>query len=322
MWKNVAPPICMAVFLYSLAAAQQWREQEEVLERYDQADITTVVDVIRKDLLSKDVLVQDAGCIILSKALDGFVKGDRRAESVFAQLSGDRNVVASAADIIDSRLLGWYNRERPDEDDDDIGPYVPLFHILAGTDSKTARETLARSFLFLHNRTDVLKGIVVNEELVGTLLKRLRVINERYCCVFPGREFVAEMLEKDSRLNMLDIYEDLLMAKKDLQAKVASEMSEFIAECLDYGDAKNGHTVRVKAAKIAGMLMANGESGLKPTIEDMSRHDPYFVHKKVGRAGYSIAELRYPVRDICSKIMLVHGCGRSAATPPRQAARP
>jgi hypothetical protein len=39
-------------------------------------------------------------------------------------------------------------------------------------------------------------------------------------------------------------------------------------------------------------------------IEDVSKNDPYYVHKYNGNAGYTLTELNYPVREIGSKILL------------------
>jgi hypothetical protein len=73
---------------------------------------------------------------------------------------------------------------------------------------------------------------------------------------------------------------------------------------MEYGDSKNGHLIRIKAAKIAGILVKDGENDLAPKIEDLSKNDPYYVHKHNGKTGYSMTELIYPVREIGSKIPL------------------
>ena len=275
-----------------------------MLEDYEHVEIITIIDTIKKDLLSEDALLQDAGCIILLKTLERLRQGDRNAELIFAQLSGDKKVVNAAADIVDSRLLGWYNLEKPEENDDDIKLYTPLFHILGKADDKSARGTLVRSFLYLGGRKDILEGIPMNDELVAVSLKRLEIIKERLCCVYPGRDFVVEMLEKDSRTELLDIFEKFLLANKNVGEKTKREIKEFITDCMGYGDSKNGYLIRVKAAKIAGILVRDGENDLTRKIEDLWKSDPYYVHKYNGNAGYSMTELIYPVREISSKILL------------------
>jgi hypothetical protein len=280
------------------------REQARMLENYEHVEINSIIDTIKKDLLSEDALVQDAGCIILLKTLERLKQGDGKAELVFAQLSGDKKAVNAAADIIDSRLLGWYSRAKADENDDDIQLYTPLFYILGKADDRSARGTLVRSILYLSGRKDILEGIPMSEEMVAVSLRRLAVIEEKLCCVYPGRDFVIEMLDKDSRFDMLDIFETFLLANKNLSEKTKKEIKEFVTDCMGYGDSKNGYLIRIKAVKIAAILVKNGENDLTSKIEDLSKNDPYYVHKSTGKAGYSMTELIYPVREIGSKILL------------------
>jgi hypothetical protein len=308
MLKNIICSFFLFFFMFLQNACggsgEGLREQERMLENYEDVKIIALIDTIKKDLLSEDALLQDAGCIILMKTLERLKEGDRKAEFIFIQLSGDKKVVGIAADIIDSRLLGWYNREKPEENDDDIKIYTPLFQILGKADDKTARGTLVRSFLFLYGRKDILKGIQMNEELVTISLKRLEILKEKLCCVYPGRDCVIDMLEKDSRLGMLDIFESLLMANKKLSEKMKNEIKEFVIGCMEYGDLKNGSLIRIKAAAIAGILVKGGEKDLARKIEDLSKNDQYYVHKYDGKTGYSLTELKYPVREISLKILL------------------
>jgi hypothetical protein len=308
MLKKIICPILFCVFMILQNACggsrEGLREQERMLENYENVEINALIDSITKDLLSEDALLQDAGCIILLKTLGRLKEGDRKAEFIFVQLSGNEKVVSYTADIIDSRLLGWYNREKPEENDDDIKIYTPLFHILGKADDKYARGTLARSFLFLYGRKDILEEIPMNEELAAISLKRLNVLKEKLCCLYPGRDCVIDMLEKDSRLGMLDIFESFLMANKKLSEKMKKEIKEFIIGCMEYGNSKNGSLIRMKAAKIAGILVKGGEKDIARKIEDLSKNDPYYVHKYSGKAGYSMTELKYPVREISSKILL------------------
>jgi hypothetical protein len=249
-------------------------------------------------------LVQDAGCIILLKTLEGLKKDDRKSQFIFDKLSGDQKVAGSTADIIDSRLLGWYNPEASEEIDDEIRIYTPLFHILGKAESKMARGTLARSILYLRGHPDILKMIPMNEELASFSLRRLKDIESRFCCLYPGRESIVDMLEKDSRYGLLDMYESYLLANNRPGEEMKKEMREFVIECMGYGDSKNGYVIRIKAAKLAGMLVKGGEIDLLGKIKEVSQTDPYYVHAYIGRAGYSLTELNYPVREISSKILL------------------
>jgi hypothetical protein len=174
-----------------------------LLETYEHVDASKIIDTVKQDLLSKDALVQDAGCLVLLKTLEGFKKGQKRDQFIFGELSADPKVVGSVVDIIDSRLLGWYNPQVPEEIDEDIRIYSPLFIILGKANNKMARYTLAKSFLYLGGHPDILNLIPMNEELTVYSLRRLKDIESRFCCIYPGKEVVVDMLAKDSRYRML-----------------------------------------------------------------------------------------------------------------------
>lgn len=308
MLKNIVRSILLFIVMFLQNAcggsSEGLQEQARMLENYEHVEINTIIDAIKKDLLSEDALSQDAGCIILLKTLEGLKKDDRKSQFIFDKLSGDQKVVGNAADIIDSRLLGWYNREESEEIDDDIRIYTPLFHILGKADSKMARGTLARSFLYLRGHPDILKMIPMNEELASFSLRRLKDIESKFCCLYPGREAVVDMLEKDSRYGMLEMFESYLATNNKPSEEMKKEIKEFVLDCMGYGDSKNGYLIRIKAVEIAGMLVKGGEKDLARKIEDLSKNDPYYVHKYNGKAEYSMTELKYPVREISSKILL------------------
>jgi hypothetical protein len=274
-----------------------------MLEKYEHLDANTIVDTVKKDMVSKDVLVQDAGCLILLKTLEGFHKGDEKSEFIFGKLSEDQNVVNCAADIIDSRLLGWYNPEDADEIDEDIRIYTPLFVVLGKANNKMARYVLAKSFLYLRGHPDVLKLIPMNEELAVYSIRRLKDIESRYCCIYPGKEVVVDMLEKDSRYRLLEMFLNFLETNNKQGDKMKKEMKEFVIDCLKYGDSKNGYIIRILAAKLAGNLVKDGDMELLGMIKELSKTDPYYVHAYIGKAGFSLTELHYPVREACKKML-------------------
>ena len=96
------------------------RDQAIILEHSGNFAVNAVFNTVRKDLLSKDDLLQNAGCIILLKMLDRLANRDREAEICFSRLADDAKVVNSVASIIDMRSPGWYNRAKYNENDDDI----------------------------------------------------------------------------------------------------------------------------------------------------------------------------------------------------------
>jgi hypothetical protein len=274
-----------------------------MLEKYEHLDVNNVVDTVKKDMLSKDVLVQDAGCLILLKTLEGLKKGDTKSNFIFSKLSEDQSVVNSVADIIDSRLLGWYNPEASDEIDEDIRIYTPLFIILGRANNKMARYTLTKSILYLRGHPDVLKLIPLNEELAAYSIRRLKDIQSRYCCIYPGKEVVVDMLDKDSRYRILEMFENFLETNNKPGDKMKKEMKEFFIDCMKYGDSKNGYIIRTLAVKLAGRLAKSGDNELFGKIEVISKTDPFYVHAYIGRAGFSLTELNYPVREACKKII-------------------
>jgi hypothetical protein len=295
--------IFIAAFLQN-SDGEPLQDQLWVLETYEHADPQTIVDNIKMGLLSQDVLLQDAACIILLKSFELLKKGDGKSETIFGQLSSDQKVVRGAADIIDSRLLGWYNPPNSEENDDDIKIYVPLFPILTKAKDKMARGTLTKSFLYLRGHPEILDMVPITEELASLSLYRLEQIEGKLCCAFPGKESVAEMLEKDSRYNLLEMFGNYLKTNNMPGETMKRRMKGFILDCLGYGDSKNGYIIRAKAAKLAGTLVKRGESDMLEKIREVAKTDPYYVHAYFGRTGYSLKELNYPVREICSKLLL------------------
>lgn len=274
-----------------------------LLERYQHTEVQSIIDTVRADLLSKDVLVQDAGCLVLLKALDGLMAGDKKSEFIFKRLSEDQKVVVSITDIIDSRLLGWCNPEESDEIDEDIRIYVPLFIIIGKADNKMARHTISKSLLYLRNHVDIIERIGVSQELVAYSLRRLSDIKCQYCCVYPGKETVAEILEKDFRFRMLVIFEGNL--KSNAKPELKEEIRRFVIDCLKYGNAKNGYVIRIKALQVAKLLLSEGDSELMQVVKKMSQLDPFYVHAYIGKFGFSLTELNYPVREACRKVLAV-----------------
>ena len=309
MLKNRVGSLLSVIAVSALSAFGGFdglREQVKILENYEDVALSVIFDTVKKDLLSEDALVQDAGCIILLKTIDRLKEGDAKALFIVTQLSIDKKVVGAAEDIIDSRLLGWYNGEKPEETDDDIKVYASLFYILAKSDDTYARGILVKSFLCLYDRKDIFKGIPMSEELVRISLKRQKIIEDKLCCLYPGKDWVIEMLDKDSKSGMLDILENFLMVHPDFSEKMKNEIKAFTSDCLKYGDSKNGYLIRIKAAKITGMLIKNGEKDLARKLEDLSKNDPCYKHTYDKKTGYSLTELKYPVREICSKIISMH----------------
>jgi hypothetical protein len=276
-----------------------------LLERYEHTEAQNIADTVRVDLLANDALVQDAGCLVLLKALEGLKSGDKKSEVIFKRLSEDQKVVISITDIIDSRLLGWCNPEESDEIDEDIRIYVPLFIILGKADNKMARHTISKSLLYLRSHEDILNQISINQELVSYSLRRLSDIQSKYCCIYPGKETVAEILEKDYRYRMLAMFENTLKAATRPENALRDDIRRFVIDCMKYGNAKNGYVIRIKALHVAQLLLASGETTLVEMIKKMSQSDPFYVHAYIGKFGFSLTELNYPVREVCRKILAV-----------------
>jgi hypothetical protein len=276
-----------------------------LLERYEHTDAQKIIDTVRVDLLSNDALVQDAGCLVLLKTLDGLKAGDKKSEVIFKRLSEDQKVVISITDIIDLRLLGWCNPEESDEIDEDIRIYVPLFIILGKADNKMARHTISKSLLYLRGHEDILDQINTSQELVSYSLRRLSDIQSKYCCIYPGKETVAEILEKDYRYRMLAMFENTLKSATKPDNALKEDIRRFVIDCMKYGNAKNGYVIRIKALHVAQLLLSAEDTELVEMIKKMSQSDPFYVHAYIGKFGFSLTELNYPVREVCRKILAV-----------------
>jgi hypothetical protein len=277
--------------------------QVRTLEACDSIESDTLFEIIKSDICSNDALLQDAGCILLQKMLERQQQGDRKAETIFSRLSRDTKAVFGAVDIIDSKLSGWYTGGTPPAEDDDLRMYAPLFHILGRSDNKTALGILVRSLLYLNSRTDVFRGIPISGKVIAVSLKRLKVIEQKLCCVYPGRDIVIAVLENDTRIGMLNMFMDILSSTTPPDANRKEEMSTFIGECMEYGDRNNGHEIRIRAAKLAGILAEKGAIRLLDKVEYLSVNDPYYLHRYSDSTGFSMTELYYPVREICTQIL-------------------
>lgn len=275
-----------------------------MLEKYEHLDAGTIVDSVRSDLLSDDALIQDAACLILLKTHAGFKKGEEKSATIFSRLAADQRVVEHVADIVDARRVGWYNPPESDEIDDDLAVYVPLLVILGKADSKVARNTLSRSYLCLRRHPEVLELIPVNEPMMSFVNNRLQVLQGRNCCMFPGKDILLDLLEKDSRFQLLEMYRTFLEDGNRPGDTGKREMASFVNECMSYGDAHNGYVIRILAAQVAALLVKSGEPDLLKKIRTMSECDPFYVHVHIGRFGYSLTELNYPVREACRKLVL------------------
>lgn len=273
-----------------------------MLEKYEHIDADNIADSVTSDLLSPDALIQDAGCLLLLKALEGNKRKEAKSDTIFTRLAADQNVVAAVSDIVDARLAGWYNPAESEEIDDDLAVYVPLLFILGKADSKVARHTLSRSFLYLREHPEITELLPVNEGMMAFTLNRLQVIKGRNCCMYPGKELLVDMLEKDYRFGLLEMYRKYLAEGNRPNEAAKKEMKAFVNECMNYGDGKNGYVIRTLAAKVAGLLIASGEADLLAKIQAMAENDPFYVHVHIGRFGYSLTELNYPVREACRKL--------------------
>jgi hypothetical protein len=294
------------VFLLSQNAVSDPKKMQDrlwLLEKYEHTEAQKIIDTVKADLLSNDVLVQDAGCLVLLKALDGLKTGDKKSEVIFKKLSEDQKLVVNITDIIDARLLGWCNPEESDVIDEDIRIYVPLFIILGKADNKMARHTISKSLLYLRGHEDILEQIALSQELVSYSLRRLSDIQSKYCCIYPGKETVAEILEKDYRYRMLLLFEKNLKSTIKPDITLREKIRSFVIDCLKYGDAKNGYVIRIKALQVAQLLLAEEDRELVELIKKMAQTDPFYLHAYIGKFGFSLTELNYPVREVCRKVL-------------------
>jgi hypothetical protein len=296
--------LTVMAFYCTYGEAAGLREQAKMVENYETTDSSAIIDAVQNDLVSEDALLQDAGCIMLLKVFKKLQRNDAKAQAIFTRLSRDRTAVSHAEEIIDSRLAGWCSQESIEGIRDNREIYTPLLHLLGIADDKASKGTIINAFLHLDDRGGIVEIVPVSEQLVSVSLNRLKIIGSRLCCLYPGNTIVARMLEFNLRSGLLGTFEHHLKTNVMTGGNMEDGIREFIIDCMEYGDSKNGYSIRIKAMKIAGMLAKNGEQNVYGKIEFLAKNDLFYVHRYDSGTGYSMTELRYPVRETGSRILL------------------
>ncbi len=51
------------------------------------------------------------------------------------------------------------------------------------------------------------------------------------------------------------------------------------------------------------VLLAEEDRELVELIKKMAQTDPFYLHAYIGKFGFSLTELNYPVREACRKVL-------------------
>ncbi len=272
-----------------------------IFQDYSARSSEEIVTGIRNGLTSKDPSRRDRAVIFLSILINNGKKSRKEHEMVL-RLTENKETVNIAADIVAERLVGWYE-ERESAQERSMPMYYPLIHLLSISKSKTAAITLIMAQPIVGFDPFFRKSVLSNELALRIVLSKLKTIENKLCCSYPGKDPVADMLAIDLRLNMLRMY---LEAAKDKKGSgfLSNDikMKSFVSGCLEFGDGNKGRIVRTMAVELACILIKAGQKDFLPAVKRITKSDPCYLYR-TGPAEsnslpqYDINNKYYPVRE-------------------------
>lgn len=292
------------LFIIKLCFAQK---DYSAFQDYSSRPSAEIAAAIRNDLASKDLLRRDRAVMFLSILINTGKKSQKEHETVL-WLAGDSKTVNSASDIIAERLAGWYE-EREYAQEKSMPLYYPLIHLLSVSKSKTAGITLLMALPIAGFDTFFRKSVFSNELVLKTVFSRLATIENKFCCIYPGREPVCDMQTIDLRLNMLRMYLETIKDKGSAFIINDVEMKKFVSGCLEFGDGIKGRVIRTMAVELACLLIKAGQKDFLPAIKRIAESDPCYLYRVVTPADsnslpqYDINSKYYPVREKAKKVL-------------------
>jgi hypothetical protein len=278
--------------------------QKEIKD-YSSKPPEEIASAIGNDLASNDPLRRDRAILFLSILINNGKKSQKEHETVLV-LAEDRNIVNIASDIVVERLAGWY--EERESTERSMPLYYPLIHLLSISKNKTAAMTLSMALPLLGFDAFFRKSVFSNKLVLKTAWPKLAAIENRLCCLYPGKDLVCDMQAIDFRLTMLRMY---LEAAKDNDSEFPIndiEMKKYVSGCLDFGDGNKGRSIRALAVEIACILIMAGQNDLLPAVKRIAAADPSYLYR-AGPADsnslpqYTIKSRYYPVREKAGKAL-------------------
>jgi hypothetical protein len=274
-------------------------------QEYNAGSPEEITVAIRNDLASNDPSRRDKAIMFLSFLINTSQKSQKEHEAVL-KLAGDSKIISIASEIVAERFAGWYE-ERESTQEKSMPMYYPLIHLLSLSKSKTAQITLLMALPIVGFDTFFRKSVFSSGLSLKTALSRLTTIENKLCCIYPGREPICDMQAIDFRLTMLRLY---LEAANDKGLGVLStdiEIKKFIAGCLEFGDENKGRIIRTMAVEIACILIKTGQKEFLTAVKKIAESDPCYLYRVVTPAENNSLPLYdsngryYPVREKARK---------------------
>ena len=286
-----------------------YEKQDKIIREYPNCQIDDMEEMIKESLGSTEAEIQDNAVIMLSEIIISRVNSGgeefNKADTLLLRVSRDKGAIDSIIDIIYERLPGWYEPGIACGQDEYYEMYYPLIYILGMSGDKNSLGALVRCFQYLNNNDILIQTGCFRDDFIKMVLKKYGVISNKLCCMYPGNDVVAELLEADMRFKMLNLFEGMIPSTDtDGGAWIQNrkEIKKFIVDCLSYGGSKKGYLVRMKALGAAQKMIKSGERDMSRLVEGIAGKDPFYVHKRMGYAGknrrpkYSYSDIVYPVR--------------------------
>jgi hypothetical protein len=285
------------LFIANPCAAQK---DSCLFQDYSSRPTEEIATAIKNDLASKNPARRDGTLMFLSVLINDGKKSQKGNETIL-RLAGDRETVNIASDIVEDRLAGWYE-ERESTQEKSMPLYYPLIHLLSVSRSKTAVYTLSMALPAVGFDAFFMKSLFSSGQVLTAVLYKLTTIENKLCCLYPGRDLICDMQAIDFRLSMLRMYLESA-GDKDPGIPVNDvEMKKFVSGCLEFGDGNKGRIIRTRALEMACILIKAGNEDLRPAVNRIAESDPCYLYRAGPAEGnclpqYGINSKYYPVRE-------------------------
>ncbi len=274
------------------------------IEDYRSKSPAEIVTAIKNDFVSKDRSHRDRAIIFLSSLISS-AKTSQKDHATLLKLAGNKEIIYKASDIVADRIIGWYE-ERECGTERCMPQYYPLIYLLSVSKHKTAAVTLVMAQPLAGFDKYFRKSVCTNDMVLKYSLPKLKTIENKLCCFYPGKNPVADMLAIDFRLNTLRMY---LEAARDNGAGYIynnAKMKAFVSSCLQFGDEKKGRVIRSNAVELACIMIRAGRKEFLPVVKEIAESDPCYLYKAISMKSnslplYDLNIRYYPVRDKAKK---------------------
>ena len=262
----------------------------------------TDISAIKKEFMSKDPAIHDRALCSISLLITTAHESDRNHETLL-RLVKDKDIVNTASEILNDRLTGWYEERNLDKERS-MYFYYPLIYLLSISEDNVAGITLLMALPMLGFDPYFRKSIYYNEMVLKHLFSKIKALENKLCCFYPGRDLVSDMLVIDSRITTLKIYLEALNKNTLDTVRNLSAIKKFILDCLEFGDEKKGRIIRTLGMELAEIFINAGHKDFLPVLNKISKSDPYYLYelhdeypKNDSLFQYDLARKYFPVRE-------------------------